>query len=185
MEVAKRDPKAARKERVKYISAEYVEVTTTLHISEYEKSKRVESLLAQKGKEANFRNAAAESFEAYLNTNDPVRKAERAAKREKPASPPKMTLFKQSKNRKPRTAAEEHAVNLRDQGRCTQRDANGNRCSSDRWIAKHHIIEVNQGGTNDPENLTTLCSFHHAQIHANGRGPWTKAAEFRDAARPE
>lgn len=67
--------------------------------------------------------------------------------------------------RVPRTAEQTHAVNLRDQGRCTHIDANGKGCCEDRWVEIHHIRPVSQGGTNDIDNLTTLCGAHHDLIH--------------------
>jgi hypothetical protein len=105
------------------------------------------------------------AVDQYLNAQDPVRKAKRAqakkvclhrVKSERPPESPRRTKL---------TAAEEHAVNARDEGRCTHLDPQGNRCNSDRWVHIHQIIPVSQGGTNDPENLTTLCSFHHDLVH--------------------
>ncbi len=67
--------------------------------------------------------------------------------------------------RTPLTAAQRHAVFARDQGRCTSVDSGGVRCNSEQWIQVHHIIEVAHGGSNDPANLTNLCSFHHDLVH--------------------
>jgi len=63
------------------------------------------------------------------------------------------------------SSEQKHAVFLRDQGKCTHVGHNKKRCGDDRWTQIHHIIHVNQGGTNDLENLTTLCSFHHDLVH--------------------
>ncbi|MGZ3722236.1 MAG: HNH endonuclease, partial [Bdellovibrionales bacterium] len=63
------------------------------------------------------------------------------------------------------TAAEIHAVNIRDKGRCMFVDEHGTRCGCDRWTHIHHIIEVRKGGTNHIDNLITLCSFHHDLVH--------------------
>jgi hypothetical protein len=70
-----------------------------------------------------------------------------------------------SNKRIPLTAAQKHAVYLRDQGKCTHRDHTGNRCEQDRWLDIHHIVPVSLGGSNDPENLTLLCSHHHDLAH--------------------
>ena len=67
--------------------------------------------------------------------------------------------------RKKLTAAENHAVAARDGGRCTHVGLDGKSCNSDRFTQTHHIIPVSQGGTNDVENLTTLCSVHHDLVH--------------------
>ena len=34
-------------------------------------------------------------------------------------------------------------------------------CRSRHRLQVHHIIPRSQGGTHDPENLATLCWFHH------------------------
>jgi hypothetical protein len=67
--------------------------------------------------------------------------------------------------RRPLSASEKHAVFLRDQGRCTFVNERGERCNIDRWLHVHHIKPVSQGGTNDPTNLTVLCSAHHDLVH--------------------
>jgi hypothetical protein len=62
-------------------------------------------------------------------------------------------------------AQTKHQVMVRDQGRCTHLDPHGRRCGNDRWTHLHHIQPVSQGGANSPENLTTLCAFHHDLVH--------------------
>jgi hypothetical protein len=59
-----------------------------------------------------------------------------------------------------------HAVNWRDQRRCTEILPNGRRCNQSRWTEVHHRIQVHEGGENTVENLTTLCSVHHREVHA-------------------
>ncbi len=59
----------------------------------------------------------------------------------------------------------QHQVILRDQSRCTHRTREGIRCPNTRWLEVHHIHGFAQGGLHDLENLTTLCSSHHKQIH--------------------
>jgi hypothetical protein len=82
--------------------------------------------------------------------------------------------------RRPLSASEKHAVFLRDQGRCTFVNARGERCNTDRWLHVHHIKPVSQGGTNDPANLTVICSAHHDLIHQlsfalDGQISWLRA----------
>lgn len=67
--------------------------------------------------------------------------------------------------RKPLTAEEKHQVFARDGGQCTHRHPDGSRCENEKFLHIHHIKPVSQGGTNDPENLTTLCFFHHDLAH--------------------
>lgn len=52
----------------------------------------------------------------------------------------------------------------RDGGTCT---ADG--CSSRYRLQPHHIRERSRGGDHDPDNLTTLCWYHHhVVVHRNG-----------------
>lgn len=52
----------------------------------------------------------------------------------------------------------------RDQGACT---ADG--CRSRYRLQPHHIVPRSRGGTHHPDNLTTLCWFHHhVVVHRNG-----------------
>jgi hypothetical protein len=41
-------------------------------------------------------------------------------------------------------------------------------CSCRRFLEVHHIIYRSQGGSNDHNNLITLCGFHHRQCLHNG-----------------
>jgi 5-methylcytosine-specific restriction endonuclease McrA len=141
---------------VKWISEDLVEITTTMKRKDYETLKRAESLEAPK-KRGEVIGLCAEE---YLFKHDPVRKAERSKRRaqtfrntEKPSG------------RVPLTALQKHEVFRRDQGRCTHIGLDGTRCNSERFIDLHHIFRVADGGTNNPSNLTTLCSFHHDLVH--------------------
>ncbi len=52
----------------------------------------------------------------------------------------------------------------RDEGRCTYRQGN-RRCTERVYLHVHHIQPKELGGTDDSQNLTTLCSGHHRAIH--------------------
>ncbi len=71
--------------------------------------------------------------------------------------------------RKPLPASLKHRVYLRDQGECTARDESGQKCRSQRFLEIHHILELSQGGKDELENLTLLCSGHHKALHDHGR----------------
>lgn len=62
-----------------------------------------------------------------------------------------------------------HETLERDGHRCTQ-------CGSTTDLEIHHITPVAAGGTNAPDNLTTLCHDCHAAIHA---AEWRELAEER------
>ena len=138
------------------------EITVTVTQQTLTDLKRIQSLLAQKQKPATLSDAVAASAPYYLEKEDPVKRAERHANR--PKSQQKELCVHRVTIKNP-TAAQKHAVNNRTKGRCTFKDEKGHRCNSDRWVDIHHIKPRSEGGTNDPENLTTLCSFHHDLVH--------------------
>jgi len=104
-------------------------------------------------------------LDEFLDLHDPVRRADRAMKRQKTQNTKANSSREDKKRRQPKTATEIHAVNARDRGRCQFVDAGGKRCENDRWIHHHHKTTVSLGGDNDPENMISLCSFHHDLIH--------------------
>src|SRR5665811_380089 len=62
------------------------------------------------------------------------------------------------------TPALRRAILHRDDGACT---ADG--CTSRYRLQPHHMIPYSQGGPTDPDNLTTLCWYHHhVVIHEMG-----------------
>jgi hypothetical protein len=63
------------------------------------------------------------------------------------------------------SASVSHIIMLRDQGQCTARMLDGQRCPDKRWIHEHHIIPRFEGGPDTPENLTLLCEGHHRLHH--------------------
>jgi 5-methylcytosine-specific restriction endonuclease McrA len=67
--------------------------------------------------------------------------------------------------RKAIKAATTHAVMLRTGGQCTFVNERGERCAEDRFLHLHHIVPLSQGGSDEPSNLTCLCSGHHALVH--------------------
>ncbi len=76
------------------------------------------------------------------------------------------------------------AVFHRDGGACA---ADG--CDSRYRLQAHHMIPWSQGGTTDPENLVTLCWFHHhIVVHQRGfqlfRHPDHGRVRFRKPHRP-
>lgn len=164
-EVARRNPKAASRDRLKPISEDLVEMTNTVSKDFLTKLKRAQSLEAQKGHSARIADVLEAVVDKYLFHEDPVAKAARAAakselcvRRVEPKKPNHSKRIKLS-------AEQKHTVFQRDGGRCTHVNEKGERCDSDRWIEVHHIRPVSMGGGNEPENLTTLCSFHHDLVH--------------------
>jgi 5-methylcytosine-specific restriction endonuclease McrA len=106
--------------------------------------------------------------QAYLDKHDPIRKAERirtkySVRTERTSKTNPIPVVYGKRTALP--AETEHALNLRDRGKCTWLNSDGDRCNDDRWVHTHHIIPVSHGGSNELANLTTLCSFHHDLVH--------------------
>jgi len=180
-EIARRNPRAKVCDKVTVLSSEWAALKASVSSETLKLLERVESLLAQKGKGTSWDDVLNQSANAFLDKHDPVRKAERNQKKK---LCPGRVIVSAEQNRKaksanlneptssvlkykriPLTAAQKHAVFLRDQGRCTHVGLDGKRCNQDRWVDVHHIVLIKDGGTNDPENLTTLCWSHHDLIH--------------------
>jgi hypothetical protein len=80
-----------------------------------------------------------------------------------------------------------NAVRLRDGGRCTYVHSEYGRCRNSRWTQVHHLHGVAQGGQHDLQNLTTLCSAHHRDLHRTVLVPIPNPKEKNEnasAARP-
>ncbi|MGZ3722889.1 MAG: HNH endonuclease [Bdellovibrionales bacterium] len=167
-EVRRRNPKAAVRARIKPLTADTdlleapIPRETTEHIS------RAQTLLAQKtSRHQGISETLTYVFKEYVERHDPMKKAERAQRRKAAENSayaeksPRPT----SQGRSPITAATQHTVDLRDRRRCTHIGKDGKRCNEDRWIHYHHIVHVSKDGSNHPDNITTLCSFHHDLVH--------------------
>ncbi|MGE0527200.1 MAG: HNH endonuclease [Bdellovibrionales bacterium] len=80
------------------------------------------------------------------------------------------------------TVAEREAALARDGGRCTHVDAQGRRCSEEKWLDVHHIRPVSAGGRHHLDNLTTLCRHHHDLVYQlslpiEGQFSWLRAPQ--------
>jgi hypothetical protein len=204
-EIARRNPKAAVPDKAKMLGNGLVQVTLTISESEFKDFDRACSVEAQRQRNAPGRGRVfVAAINTYLDKHDPVRKAERAGKKSSLAAAPALersaamnsvrTEYERTKNEKrtvpevppgrvPYTATQLHAVHSRDQGRCTHINGSGVRCNQDRWTEIHHIVPVSKGGSNDPENLTTLCSVHHDLAHqltlpVEGQITWLRSSRM-------
>ena len=191
LKVASINPKAAQKTNVRAVAGDRVRISMDLSIEEYELICRAREMLAVKSS-VGLKDVVMTSVRELVDRRDPVAKAERAKVREfkrsarsprlvdgsdeaavnfnrsfivaKTAQPKFKSDFKYF-SRTPIPAHVRHAVHLRDGGRCTFIGQSGHRCESRLALHFHHIIEVSRGGSNDPENLVTVCSHHHELIH--------------------
>lgn len=48
-----------------------------------------------------------------------------------------------------------------------QRDGGCRRCGATTRLEVHHVIPLSRGGTNDPDNLVTLCRTCHRASHGS------------------
>jgi hypothetical protein len=160
-EIAKRNPKAGTRDRVRPLNADFDELKVRLPKSVSKDLRRVQALNPSLDLAATIQAM----IEFYLERKDPVRKAERAKSLEERKQQRQRQKFSPGRKRTPLTAAQQHTVHRRDRGQCAFLGPDGKRCGDDRWTEIHHVIPVHLGGTNDPDNLTTLCSFHHDLVH--------------------
>ena len=159
----------ATRESYKILSADQVRVSYVITMAEFEVLKRLQDVEAQRKQPCKMRDVAALANQERLARIDPVAKADRAqAKADRVVTKPKIRVEikkTSSVSRQRLTAAQKHAVHARDRGQCTHVHPDGTRCSQKRHVEIHHVIPVSEGGSNDPQNLTTLCWPHHDLAH--------------------
>ena len=155
-EAAKLKPRARKRDSVREIDGEMVEIRILIPIDALADLERIQALEAQRGREASLAASVCATAKTYLRRRDPVAKARRAQERR---------TFKVAPRRAPIKAEAKHEVVARDEGCCAFVGAGGKRCDSNRWLHVHHVVPVAKGGTDDPTNLVLLCSEHHALVH--------------------
>jgi hypothetical protein len=167
-EIVKVIPKAAVTERTSYVTPTRIRLEVGLSEDCMDKLRRTQDILSQaRSSHASFEDAIEASLDEYLFRKDPLKKVMRRKTREIPTETLKTPVTLQVENRTPIPSAIRHQITLRDQGCCAYINDGGERCTQSRWIDIHHKIPVSEGGTNDPDNLITLCSAHHSWIHQN------------------
>jgi hypothetical protein len=172
-EVARRNPKKDVGESARPISEDRVSLKLTISRQTLCGLKRVRLLIgAGQSQLPTMEQALDAMVELYLAKNDPLEKARRAvairnAEEDgvKKAKPSELCAHRVPRKRIPLAAREKHEVVARDGARCTFRNSQGDRCGNERWLEIHHLKAVSHGGTNDPQNLATLCGFHHDLVH--------------------
>jgi hypothetical protein len=191
-EVRRRSPKAAARAQIKPLSGDTDLLQAPIPRETSENISRAQTILAQKtSKHQGLPETLTLVFKDYVERHDPLKKAQRADQRRKNSARAEKTETSTHSEyaektrpfvRTPIPAASKHTVDLRDEGRCTHIGKDGKRCNEDRWTHYHHIIRVADGGTNHPDNLTTLCSFHHDLVHQqvfplDGERSWLRSPQ--------
>ena len=153
-EITRVQPKDLPKERVRPLQEDRLELRVTISSELEGMLTRIKDLLSQKRqKPSSLEEVLLEVASHYLKRHDPIEKAKRALG-VRPAQENSPTHAK-------------HTLALRDQGQCTFRYPDGKRCSERRWLDRHHLKSISEGGQNTIENLTTLCRAHHRYLHSH------------------
>lgn len=125
------------------------EKTIRVSAETFELLKRAQELLAQKkSAPVSMDEALKELAGDFARANDPVQKAERILSR-----------------RALHVKSSRHRVHQRDKGACQFLLPDGKICGQRHWTHLHHRIHRSQGGSDEPENLVTLCAGHHRMVH--------------------
>jgi 5-methylcytosine-specific restriction endonuclease McrA len=186
--VAESLPPGKKPERARAFGPDSYRVEFDLPAQLMEQFRRAQDLVSQSaGRPANLVETQTELLKLFLFHKDPLLKAARAAGRKSVESDQSRgrsaSSLENSRNsirsrkngpsggrrrefRKSRPKAIQHAVNLRDQGKCQARMPNGQTCGQRRFVEQHHIVPVARGGRDTLENLIMLCSAHHRMWHA-------------------
>lgn len=164
-EVVKENPKALPKERIRPVTESRSILTLAISTELEAKIRRAMDLIAQKTKKSpTMEETLDAALDNYLQKNDPVQKAKRLCPGTVVAVADSVAATPGVRTSIP--ALVRHAINNRDEGRCTFVDANGRRCTEKRWLVFHHHIYVAHGGPNTAPNLATVCQVHHRHLHA-------------------
>lgn len=182
--VAGANPKELVKESAVYKTSDLLEFKLGVGEEFIEALAQVKDHLSQKESKAiSSEEALLKLMRDFIEKNDPVKKAARAELRRE-----KQSLKVQVPQQFPGTVKKSafafdasapakrapikrltlHAVALRDQNQCTFTASAASRklrCDQKRWLDVHHIVPLNEGGSDDLENLTTLCKAHHRMSH--------------------
>jgi hypothetical protein len=168
-EVAAANPRSAPREKVKAINATETTLTFSVSHETADRVNRLQDIFSQKfGKPCRLKEVFEFIVAQEFKRRDPVEKAKRNVHKKATTPTPTSTARGKSTSfrRKPLSAQRIHEVNLRDGGQC-RFVVDGTRCCSRRWLDTHHIILRSDGGTDDLDNLITLCSAHHRFLHEN------------------
>ncbi len=149
-------PELEQKARIKPITGTRSRLEVGISVGLEAKLKRVSDLLSQKKqRDVSLEEALEFMTDAFLEKHDPVRKAERNLCPDTKAAVVRLGRFV--------AAQVKHEVNARDKGECQFRYPDGRKCAQSRWVERHHLKEVADGGMGITSNLLTLCSAHHRQ----------------------
>ena len=169
--LAEANPRKSRRTSKKPIDGKNTRYSADIPNRILEKQKRVRDLECKRTQKVVSEVEALEAaLDFYLERHDPVKKAERAAEKPRNLARAKPAAKKALK-RVALRARENHQINLRDRGECQLELPDGRICREAAWVEHHHIVGVAEGGSNELENLITLCSRHHKIVHGGHTRP--------------
>ena len=179
-EVVKENPVLSVTERIRPIYSNRLELRCGINEDLDKKLSRIKDILSQKlRRPATLEDALAAMAGFYLQKCDPMERARRA--QSNPQRNGQKDAIKHSacaKNighRRPLPSGVRHKTALRDDGQCIYEDENRVRCGQRRWLALHHMRPVSKGGSDNEQNLETLCFHHHRLRHEGLRGEGIRA----------
>lgn len=162
-EVAALAPKESVQEKMNYVTSSRVKLQCGITEQVMKQIERAQDLLSQKTKKpCSLEDCLAQLVAFYLETNDPLKKAERALKKSLASRREHMATHQ---GRPAIPAKLKHEIHLRDHTQCTAKTPDGKRCGETRWIEIHHRVPLANGGQNTMDNLVTLCANHHKRQH--------------------
>jgi len=125
-----------------------------------EKLHRARKLLKKNKAHVSNEDILKEALDLLLDKKDPVRKAERAAKREAPkkSDAPVHTPKKRTRYI---PMARRHDLYSGPTKQCDYMSPTGRQCQEKHGLEIDHIHMFSQGGTHSPENLRLLCPTHN------------------------
>jgi hypothetical protein len=155
--VAEAHPERPKPEKFREQGNGMVRLELSVTEEVFELLQRSQELLAQKrGEHPSMAEVLGALAVSYVKREDPVAKAARNAHKTVPGDS---------------SSQRHHHVHLRDRGRCQYKLPSGKICGQRRWLHVHHLKPRAHGGTDEPDNLVTLCSAHHRMVHET-EGPY-------------
>jgi len=146
-----------------------------------EKLGRAKEVLRHKFPEGKFEDIFNQALEDLLDRRDPMRKIERATKREILETKAPIEIQRDEKRTTSRYIPQEtkRKVWERDGGQCAYESPNGKRCDEKGFLEIDHIEPWALGGKSFEENLRLLCSQHNRWRAERTFGvPWKEGARL-------
>ena len=167
--IALENPRASIPEGMRFVTENVLDLRAAVSEETYQLLMEAKAIQSQGRSNPTIDDVLKVVLREHNERHNPVKKAERAQARIHKRVRPQAQLPTPNVRGpgRVRIAAKlMHQVNLRDQGQCQFEFSDGEKCGESRWLDVHHIKEVSCGGTNEMQNLRTLCKGHHQLMHS-------------------